>query len=491
MTSFFKNSLFLMTLTGILFLVSCTKDDPALPDNLVAFDSDQLGTSASETQLTINITSLRAVSTGSTVTIALDPTGLTYGTQFSTEPAAASNSIVLNVPANTTSASFVVKKTAGALFDGTEKVKFTIQTVGAGLVPGAKSVLTLSFSEIVATGGSLEINGGGQYHPNKVFIDLSGNRQTAVKRTDWDLAFSSTDDFRVLLNSSNGMFAYKLAGKTDLASVTMADADAADLASKISIGAIFTAINSNPTTSWFADALNWIDNPQGDLTKTAIAAISATASENVVYIVNRGDGIATSAGAAMPTLGWKKVRIIRNGSNYTIQHADISSTTFASTTVTKDAAYRFNYFSFTNGAVAVEPRLKKWDIAWTGFTNQTATNPADPTNSFNVPYYFQDVIVQSSDVQTLQILNSAGVSYDNFVEANLAGRIFSSSQINIGSSWRSGGGPPGTPPPAVRTDRYYIIKDGDGNFYKLRFTALTTNGERGKPVFEYKLVKKA
>ncbi|MBC7873686.1 MAG: hypothetical protein H7Y01_06810, partial [Ferruginibacter sp.] len=43
--------------------------------------------------------------------------------------------------------------------------------------------------------------------------------------------------------------------------------------------------------------------------------------------------------------------------------------------------------------------------------------------------------------------------------------------------------------PAVRTDRYYIIKDGSNNYYKVRFTALTQNGERGYPSYEAVLVK--
>lgn len=43
--------------------------------------------------------------------------------------------------------------------------------------------------------------------------------------------------------------------------------------------------------------------------------------------------------------------------------------------------------------------------------------------------------------------------------------------------------------PFVRNDRYYIIKDNDENYYKVRFTAMTQNGERGHVGFEYALVK--
>ena len=78
--------------------------------------------------------------------------------------------------------------------------------------------------------------------------------------------------------------------------------------------------------------------------------------------------------------------------------------------------------------------------------------------------------------------------FADFNEADLSALAFSTIQTAIGADWRSGGGP--TTSPAVRTDRYYIVKDGDNNYYKLRFTALTQNGERGYPAYEVALVKR-
>ena len=73
-------------------------------------------------------------------------------------------------------------------------------------------------------------------------------------------------------------------------------------------------------------------------------------------------------------------------------------------------------------------------------------------------------------------------------EADIAAQTFLTTQNAIAADWRSGGGPGVSP--AVRTDRYYIIKDGDNNYYKIRFTALTQNGERGYPAYESVLIKK-
>ena len=483
MNKFLKFPLMMAALGSVLLLASCS-EDPALPDNVTEFESDAIGLSASETSTTVNVKLVREAQFESTVTVTIEPTGVVYGTDFTTEPAASNGTgFFIPVAAGATSLSFTINKTNKTGLAGDEKIVFTITDVGESLVLGEKKTLTLSFAELLATEATMEVSGGGATHPNRVFIDLSGNRQTSVARTSWDLAFASgADEFRVVLNSANGMLARAL-DKTDLTAVTAADT--VGFGAQLSLNAIFgqAASVEDPATlpDWVKNSTIWMDNPAGDLSRTAIAEVSTTAVENKVYIINPGTGINNAA------LGWKKIRVIRNGSNYTLQHADISSNTFTTVDVTKNAATRFNYVSFATGAVNVEPEKKKWDIAWTGFTNTTNFGPGTP----NIPYYFQDMIItnNSAGVQTASVLNSAGVTYDAFAEANLASVTWSSSQIGIGSAWRTTGPPPS--PVGPRTDRFYVVKDTDGNYYKVQFTALTTNGERGKPQLRFALVKKA
>lgn len=474
MSSIFKSVLSALAIGGLLIFTSC-KEDPELPDNVVGFQSGELGITESEASLDVTITLSRAVSEAATITISVEENDLVYGTDYTTTPEAVSNQITIPVPSGNTEVTFTVAKTEAALFDGDESLVFTIIDASTSLVVGDDNQLTLTFSEIVAASGAMEINGGGATYPNKVFIDLSANRQTAIARTSWDLGFYTGDDFRVILNSSNGMMAYAL-DKTDMNAVT--NADTAVLRNMLSLEAVFAGITSSSVPDWVPNAINWIDDPTGDLDNTAISEISATASENKVYIVNRGSGPGTPATA----LGWKKIRIVRNGNGYTLQHADIAATTFSEIQITKNETYEFQYVSFATGAVSVEPPSDQWDIAWTGFTNSTNFG------SGPVPYYFQDVILQNrDDVQTVQILTSTK-TYEAFSEADLAGLDFGTqSQVKIGSGWRSGGGPGVSP--AVRTDRFYVIKDEDDNYYKLKFTALTTGGERGKPQVEFALIK--
>lgn len=451
------------------------QQDPKAPDNNVQFESDALGIAADENSITIQVNFDRAITSSATLAMNVTTQGVDYGTDFTTDPAIVSGVLSLSAVANTTNVNFVLTKVAGALFDGDETITFALQGAGQGLVPAGKTTLTLTFAEILAASGSMEVNGGGATYPNKVFIDLSGNRQTAISRTAWDLGFASGTDFRVILNSSNGMMARQL-NKNDLTQVTAADT--VGWGAQLSLEAVFAAITSSSPPAWVSEAINWIDDPTGDLTKTAIMEISATAADNKVYIINRGDAPGTPA----PKLGWKKIRILRNGSGYTLQYANIDATNFTEVQIAKDNTHRFDYFSLNTHAVDVEPVTGRWDIAWTGFTNSTNFG------SGPVPYYFQDIILTNRGTVQVAKVMTAAIAYANFTETDIAGQTFSSSQLGIGSDWRSGGGPGVSP--AIRTDRYYIVKDGDGNYYKLRFTALTTSGERGRPQLEFALVKK-
>ena len=457
-----------LALSLIVMLSACRKKDAPLPDNLAQFETSEQGIAPAAASIAVKVKLTRAADRDIPVTISLTPNTATlaYTAKYSTTPAAVSNVINLTIPSGASEASFTLTKTAGAVFTGTEAIAFKIESTGAPVIIGTTNVFTLKFAEIISTGTTITGDGGGPTYGNKVFFDLSANSQEAVQRTKWDLGFyTGADDWRVIINSSTAMMAKQIS-KNDLATVTAADT--------AGFGNDVVFNQSAPTTT----SLPYIDYPSGDLTKTAIAAVSATATDNKVYIVNRGTGIGTPA----PARGWKKIRIIRNAAGgYTLQHADIAATTFTSIDIPKDDAYFFKYISFENGAVSVEPQKKKWDIAWTYFSNVTNFGGGE------VPYLFQDMIIQNRNVSVARVL-TATKAYADFGEADLAAQTWLTAQNSIGSDWRSGGGP--STAPSVNTNRYYIIKDADNNYYKLRFTAMTQNGDRGYPAFEFALVKR-
>ncbi len=458
---------------GIIFGLSvltlatgCRKRDAIEADNLVNFETTAQGIPAADNSITIRVQLSQATDRDVAVMLSLTESGIIYGADYTTTPAAVSGKLGLTIPSGNNEASFTISKSAGVLFDGDETLRLDIYSSAAPVFIGARKQLTVNFGELVATNIISVINGGGVTFPNKVFIDLSANRQTAVLRTNWDLGFyTGTDDYRVILNSSSAMMARQI-NKNDLSQVTAADT--------IGFSSEVTFSQFAPTTL----SLPYIDYPNGDLSKTAIAAVAVSDADNKVYIVNRGSG----AGTPAPARGWKKIRIIRNAAGgYTLQHADIASITFSSVDIVKDDAYFFRYIAFETGAAAVEPQKKKWDLAWSYFSNVTNFGTGE------VPYLFQDVILVNRNVQIAKVMVAAK-TFENFGEADIAAQTFLTTQNAIASDWRSGGGPGVSP--AVRTDRYYIIKDGDNNYYKVRFTALTQNGERGYPAYESVLVKR-
>lgn len=324
---------------------------------------------------------------------------------------------------------------------------------------------------------------GGPNQQNQVYIDLSSNQQTAISRDSWDLGFSTGSDFRVIINGSIKM-AVKQTTSTDISEVQNED-------SAVAVG------YSTYST------MGYVDNPTGILQGagsgegTAIAEISSNNDDNKVYLVNLGYEVGTTTptvgsvstdGAAR---GWKKIRITKQGNDYVLQYADLNATTAQSVTISKNTDYSFVFVSLDNGqTVNVQPKKNQWDLNFTGFTNYF------PFGASSITYYYSDFVTTNmlGGTQVYEVLatdaNQTAIEFENFLATDINDTNFSTSltdQRVIGANWRNGGGPSSLP--SIKDDRFYVVKDVEGNLYKLRFLALTNdNGERGYPVFEYKIL---
>ena len=314
--------------------------------------------------------------------------------------------------------------------------------------------------------GLIEINGGGASYPNSVFVSLRSGKQTAVARSSWDLAFSTGSDFKVLINGTTGAMATATA-KTDINAV-----GAAEIAEVEESGELILSFSN-------LEGILHVDDVANPLSKPVIGTVSATEANNAVYLLSRG----ASGVDAKPL---KKIRILRNGDGYKLQHADADATTFNTLNISKDKDDNFIYINFESGIVEVEPAKTEWDISWTASTSST---PYPEAANGVLAYYFQDLVFHNiyGGVTVAEVMEE-DVAYEAFAEQNAARLNFNSdSRLAIGSNWRSGGGPSSAP--AVRDDRYYVVKDSESNIYKLRFLSLNKAGERGRPSFEYELVK--
>ncbi len=353
-----------------------------------------------------------------------------YSKNFTTTPASDNGVVLLTIPAGQKSAYFDIKIDPTYLRDGDEEIRCKLDSAGTTMPLGATRESVLLANGFVEKYIDMDRGYDGK---NRVFINFDKLTATAIDRNSWDLGFySGQDDYRVLLNAATGMLAFRL-DKNDLTNVSAAD----------TVGLI------RAQTTY----LN-VDNPNGDLTKTAIAAISATPEDNKVYIINRRPGVGN------PTTGaWKKVRILRNASGgYTLQQADIASTTFYSVNITKDDAYYFNYISFENGAVIGEPKKEDWDIVWTSSTISRKGPEETPQ-----PFFLHHVLQQNRN--TKLTVGPDNIEYQKFNNGDVQNLTFNTYKTITGMNWSSSGS----------DGAYYIIRTSRNTLYKFRMNDYDMN----------------
>jgi hypothetical protein len=318
-------------------------------------------------------------------------------------------------------------------------------------------------------GSTLTLNGlvgaeDGTAAGNSVYVDFSADKQTSILRDSWDLGFYSGSDFKVILNSTNGASAL-LVNKTDLNAVTVNDFDSNGLKVGQGLGN-FSIVDDGRESNI--------------LNKPAIAIVSAVDADNKVYIINRKGGSAT---VLAPT-DLYKVRVLRKGNGYILQYAKVTETTFKSLDINKNAEANFQFASLVKGAATtVEPPKGSWDIVW-GYSMYFTGGS---------PYAFSDLVFINNlgGVTATSVATTLTTTYASFNESNIADLTFSTARDVIGSKWRfspdrNGNGG------RVNTEIFFVIKDATGNVYKLKFVSFipSDGGMRGKPVIEYKLIKK-
>jgi hypothetical protein len=469
-----KNFILILSFVLLAF-TACNNDDDALVISSVALATTSLNLSTVTTPIELKFDK-PAAAAGSLI-ISFTETAVVYGTDFTTSPAATSKTIIVPFAKDATSVTFTFTKLKDAIEGEVKKVVFTITGATANTTIAANNSVQVSFNETPSLGTALAPEVGGANQPNQVYIDLSSGAITKAVRTSWDLGFYSGSDFRIVLNSTVKMSAKQLTS-TNIDEVQVAD-------DMMVIGA--------------GASVSQIDDVTGDVLKTAIAAVSATDSENKVYLINLGSNpaavapaIGSDGSATGTSRGWKKIRILRSGNDYKLQYADIDATTHSEVIISKNAAFNFTFFSLLDKkTVSVEPQKAQWDINFTTFTN-TTQGQAGLT-----PYHYADYVLNNlkGGAKAYQVAVSDVVTYDNFTLRNVDTAKFTEDQRNIGSNWRSttnGVDANGYPKAgfSLKTDRFFVVKDPAGNVYKLKFTGgASETGERGFPKFQYAILK--
>jgi len=359
-----------------------------------------------------------------------------------------------------------------------------------------------------SSGGVIDPEVGGFNQPNRVFVDLSTGSQVAVNRDSWEIAVYNGSENRVYLNSALLVSAAELEGITDITTVTETTTLTSPLTlnaldptftpTTVTVNTVAELMQGLPVNYYQYGDLNagisFTDTKEGELTGTAFEEISTTDSENNVYIINLGNEIPTTNNGTINTTGdsrgFMKVRVLTDGNSYTIQYAALSNTTnFSELTVSKDSNYNLTTVSLTDEQIAtLEPISSNWDIDFGGvfsYYGQQGTLAAGLTYSdYSLHNTLGGVGLYPITVEDDTTPNYTNFTYDDITEASF---VYNDRTI-IGSGWRSVDFMTGET--SVREDRYYIIKDTDDNYYKLRFTAVESQtGERGYPQFQYELLQ--
>lgn len=450
-----------------VLLFSCSDDNVLIQDPfVVAFESLSKNLLEIDNEQTIDLVYSEAAYESGSVSIRINNTNAVYGTDYLTFPEAIDGIISLTINPGDTTASFVFNK-LNPFLDETTKIQFDINAINHSNanIQGNSSFM---LSATASLGGSMQPNVGGPNEGNQVFIDLSSEKTTAVQRDTWDLAFYSGDHFRVAINGSIYMATAAL-DATDIDAVSIDDVS--ELQNQVAVGTF------DPNNAAYVDA------PNGNILETAISEINDNDSQNKVYLVNMGYSISNTIPTPGSTAiigahrGWKKIRILKNENGYILQYADIDSNTHQEISIEKNSNYNFSFFSFnTQSIVTVEPEKDRWDLSFTVFTNIIENAGS---------YGYSDFVTHNrKGGTTAYMVETSNYNYDDFSLSHVDPSLFTEDQTVIGDHWRdvfSG---------TVFSDRFFVLKDPNGNYYKIRFLALTSpNGERGYPEFEYHLLQ--
>lgn len=472
-----KKPIFYLLIASLFVGTSCSSDDNGtVPEDLaVAFENPSISFSTVESEKEIKLVFSTVAPEDGTINISYTTENADYGADgdFTTVPSGESGTITVAFTKGVSNASFTFNKLQDAIEGTPKSVNFSISTISVpDAIASGNTATKVSFVESAAVMGAISAEVDGPNQANQVFVDLSSLSQTTSNRASWDLGFYNGDDFRVVINGSIFMAVAEL-DATDIDAVTAADVAA--LQPQVAVGT-FDPAN-----------ISYIDGVTGDLENTAIAQISATAEENQVYLVNLGFEVGTetptigSVSLSGSARGWKKIRILRSGNDYILQYADLDATEHTEVTISKSTeSAHFNFLNLVTGeTVTVQPNSDKWDLNFTVFTNEIPGNGS---------YGYADFITTNnlSGVEAYTVETSTK-TYTDFTVADVDESFFSNDQRAIGSGWRNGGGPSALP--SLKDGVFYILKDTDGNIYKIRFTALLNeSGERGFPKFEFELL---
>jgi HmuY protein len=296
----------------------------------------------------------------------------------------------------------------------------------------------------------------GTDYSKAVYISLANNTQQTRNWKDWDLAFEA---------SETGAYVYLNTGKYMFACHT----------------------NSNDFVTSDSTAKEWrLDNDALDNDSNAIGKWwNSPSGSSDVMVIDRGRVFYLGANASQR---FKKIKLEQvNADQYVFSYCDYASSTPVSFTITKDPQHSLMYFSFDNGGQMVDmsPQKDQWDFVLTRYTHIYYGEPVNSiyrnylvngglNNKWNGVSGFRAVKDSTQGFLPFNQVTAVEAEQYNYTDAaNTIGFEWKAVDINTSSY-------------TIVPDRYFILRDKTGYFYKIRFVDFyDDNGNRGSITFEY------
>jgi len=271
-------------------------------------------------------------------------------------------------------------------------------------------------------------------------------------RGGWDLAFQSAlSGDHVLTNYTSSAKAIK-AGSS-----------------------VFSDVDVN-TLQGLLNSDQWeINDPAYSNIKDSLALKDWETKE--VYIINRGVG-------QLAQNKYYKIQFeSKTNDSYTFKYAKIDSNSEIMTTVNRNSNLVNVTFSFDEGDIVdFEPGINDWDFFLTPYLGWYETLIAGEFSEYNLT----GVMINNESGLRVAAIDDENIIYED-IDLPFAQTLnYTDWKGVIGSTWKL---IPSTEDPIYNmdTNKKYIFKHTDGNYYKLRFTDYYNDlGEQGYPSFEIK-----
>ena len=191
--------LYIFLLLSISIITSCSEDVEFIQDPFVVAFKDTSGKLLEViAQKNIELIYSETSSQNGEIKIQISTENVLYGRDFVTIPEAFNNQITVPIRTNEFENSFQIIELNDS-FSDVMKITFSITDI---LMDNANIQGNVSYelSDNPYLGGSFSPTVGGPNQPNQVYVDLSSNKETFVRRDAWDLGFYGGDEFKVSIN---------------------------------------------------------------------------------------------------------------------------------------------------------------------------------------------------------------------------------------------------------------------------------------------------